>query len=513
MSATGATQVALFAGSAVLLVDDDPSVREPMAAVLRSWGLQVSEAGDLRHAKSLLRRGGFGCVVMDKCLPDGDGFRFALDLRSKKCDFDIVVLTGAPEPEEALTIGGRFLGYLRKPFDYEQLREFMWGLLAASENEIQPETNFLPRRVEKHSRREVRLIGNCEEMIAISNEIAKLARMNTSCVILGNSGCGKEVVARKIHDLSGRRTKRFVAVNCGAIPETLIESELFGYAKGSFTGADTRGKTGRFEEADGGTIFLDEITEMPLSFQTRLLRVLQEGRLLRLGATEETEVDVRVIAATNRDLEGEVKAGRFREDLYFRLRGSEIYLPQLRDRGHEDIALLIKFFAQRAVDEVERGVVFSRSAWAALLAYEWPGNVRELENVVRHAVQSCNSGVVLVSDLSRQVRAAVAAKKSQDEMASEQAEIVASAVRSVLVSPEKGEEVRLSPEEITEILSDVVKDTDEGKFPNIKVIQERAVDAAMVRSRGNVSLAARLLGVDRKYIDRRVSPRWKAVPV
>jgi len=510
MSATGATQAALFAGQ-VLLIDDDPGVREPMAAVLRSWGLQVAEAETLRQARAQLKRGDFGCLVIDKCLPDGDGFRFALELRAKNCQFDLVVLTGAPLPEEAMKIGDRFKGYLRKPFSYEKLREFMWSLLAASGDEIEPKTNFEPGRMEKHAPREVRFIGNCEEIIAISNEIAKLARMSTSCVISGSSGCGKEVVARKIHDLSARRTKRFVGVNCGAIPEALIESELFGYTKGAFTGADVRGKPGRFEEADGGTIFLDEITEMPTSFQTRLLRVLQEGRFLRLGATEETEVDVRVIAATNRDLEAEVKAGRFREDLYFRLRGSEIYLPQLRDRGHEDIALLIKFFAQRAVDEVLRRVAFSRSAWSALLAYEWPGNVRELENVVRHAVQSCNGGVVLVSDLSRQVQASIAEREK--EAVSEETEAVVGVKLQAAVSPEQIEGGKLSQEEVEGIVSEVLKDTEDGRFPNLDVIQVRAVDAAMARSSGNVSGAARLLDVDRKFVDRRVLPHWRARPL
>ncbi|MGH9907082.1 MAG: sigma-54 interaction domain-containing protein, partial [Pyrinomonadaceae bacterium] len=250
----------------------------------------------------------------------------------------------------------------------------------------------------------VRLIGNSSVMIRVALEIGEIAKMTRPVLITGKSGTGKEVVAMRIHEMSSRAGGKFVAVNCGAMPQELIESTLFGHMRGAFTGAITDRK-GVFEEADGGTIFLDEITETTAAFQVKLLRVLQEHRITRVGSNQEIKLDVRVIASSNRNVVDEVAAGRFREDLYFRLKGSEIFLPPLKDR-REDVMPLSVHFAIMTARKTGRKVAFSTAVMAALKAYDWPGNVRELESVIDSAVQRCN-GIVLLSDLPRDLKAIV----------------------------------------------------------------------------------------------------------
>jgi transcriptional regulator with PAS, ATPase and Fis domain len=238
-------------------------------------------------------------------------------------------------------------------------------------------------------------------MIRLTLEILEIAKMTRSVLVSGASGTGKEVIARKIHEMSSRRNRKFVGVNCGAMNLELIESTLFGHVKGAFTGA-VNDRKGVFEEANGGTVFLDEITETSAVFQVKLLRVLQEHRICRVGSNEEIVLNVRVIAASNRNVVEEVAAGDFREDLYFRLKGSEIFIPALKDR-REDIEPLAIHFAQLTVRETGRPVAFSRGAMTALQSYHWPGNVRELQSAVDSAVQRCN-GIVLTSDLPKDLR-------------------------------------------------------------------------------------------------------------
>jgi DNA-binding NtrC family response regulator len=248
-------------------------------------------------------------------------------------------------------------------------------------------------------------------MINVTLEVRKIAKMTSSVLVTGPSGSGKEVIARKIHQGSERSKEPFVPVNCGAIAEELIESELFGHERGSFTGAISDRK-GFFEEADGGTIFLDEITETSPAFQVKLLRVLQEHRITRVGSSQEMELEVRVIASSNRDLSQAVAAGDFREDLYYRLNRSEICLPALKDR-REDIEPLAFHFAHATVRKTGRPVVFSKGAMMALHSYNWPGNVRELQSVVDSAVQGCNR-MVLIGDLPKALRVGPGDLKSDE---------------------------------------------------------------------------------------------------
>ena len=486
MKAVKAVQAALFSGS-VLVVDDDPDIRKALARNIGVWGLEVLQAENLAEARAYVAQGGIACLICDKCLPDGDGFRYVCELSADEaCEFDLVVITGDAEAEEALEIGGKFKGYLSKPFLMEDIRKFLMPLISSAD-EVEPNTRFVPHEgVNGEGAAGFRFMAKSDLMVQIANDIGRLSHMETTCILTGESGTGKEVVARAIHERSKRREKKFVAVNCSAIPEALLESELFGHEKGAFTDAKER-KRGLFEEAQGGTIFLDEITEMSLAAQPKLLRVLQRKTVTRVGSSEEIPIDVRVIAATNRDFVTEIRERRFREDLYFRLKGSEVSLPPLRERGDADIVKLIRHFAQKACDEVERSCMFTKLAWSALLKYRWPGNVRELENAVRHAVQSC-SYVVFVSDLPKEVQASLLPESV-----------------SVLGDREDGAVV-MDAETAVEMLRKQCQDGEikEGILPPMCEIEKRYLEFALKVTGGNRAKMCKLIKVDRTYVVRRL---------
>jgi DNA-binding NtrC family response regulator len=286
--------------------------------------------------------------------------------------------------------------YLLKPFGPEEVASLSTAL---REQLFQRPRRITPKhRVVYQS--DIEMVGRSHAFIEVMKQVGRVAPTSLPILLSGESGTGKELVASAIHHRSGRAAKTFVAVNCGAIPAELIEAELFGHVKGSFTGAD-RDRRGLWEEADGGTVFLDEITETSLSFQVKLLRVLQEGEIRRVGSNQTQKVDVRVIAASNRDVEGEVKAGHFREDLFYRLNAVAIILPPLRDR-REDIPPLAQSFAER-VFSFSTVVTFARDALRMLEQYDWPGNIRELENAVVHAA-AMSDGTIRVKDLPERVR-------------------------------------------------------------------------------------------------------------
>src|SRR5581483_2616403 len=391
----------------VLVIDDDPDVRAYLTRTINRYGLESMEAEDLATATELLSEWSFSILFADKYLPDGDGVEFCQSLPEGMCGFGAVIITGAGQAEEAMTsVGGLIKDYLPKPISIERVRYFL-AQAAPHEPEDFPEGQYFEPRVNDDSAESVRdkgrLIGRSAAMIELAGEIQKAARMNAVVNIAGPTGSGKEVVARRIHELSARSAEKFVALNCGALPSELVEAELFGYEKGAFTGA-AGSRAGLFQEAAGGTIFLDEITETSLGFQVKLLRTLQEGTIRRIGSNNEIAVDVRVIAASNKNLKDEVEAGTFRKDLYFRLKGFELILPDLKKRDG-DVLLLAEHFTQRVVDRIKRRIVYSKGARAALEFYSWPGNVRELERVIEFAVQRCG-GTVLLSDLPAEIQAA-----------------------------------------------------------------------------------------------------------
>ena len=374
-----------------LVVDDDAEVRRVISGVLEAEGWTVGEAESVQRAKELLESHSWTLIFLDKCLPDGDGLGILQAVTKQSSNTSVVMITGQGSYNEAiLAMTAGALNYLSKPFTISQVREQIERCTAGAEQAEDRRTTAV--EVNQQG-----LVARSARMIEIGVQIQRVAKTDISVFICGETGTGKEVVARELHRLGGRAAGPFVTVNCGAISPQLIESELFGHVRGAFTGAD-RDRKGLLEEANGGTIFLDEITETLPTFQVKLLRALQEGEIRKVGSNNVTKIDVRVIAATNRNIEEEVEAGRFRMDLFYRLNSCVLEIPTLQDRP-EDILPLVDYFSGCA----GKRVGFSESVMTAFSNYNWPGNVRELENVVTTAVKTCN-GVVQLRDLPRRMR-------------------------------------------------------------------------------------------------------------
>jgi DNA-binding NtrC family response regulator len=365
-----------------LVVDDDVQVCGLVAEILRSEGWSVSEVFSYSDCLEELPQSEWDLVVCDVLLGSDDGYAVLREFREKGYSGRFVLMTGqgsAAGALDATSIGA--YDYLVKPFKVDEIKNI--GRSVLQQIESVPQKRGLNGE-EPGYVSEVPLIGKSRQFVECLKMVGRIARTELPILITGESGTGKEVVARAIHQKSRRSAKPFVAVNCGAIPVELIESELFGHARGSFTGAD-RERIGLWEEANGGTILLDEITETNQLFQVKLLRALQEGEIRRVGSNRSQKVDVRVIAATNRDMEAEVANGRFRQDLMFRLNAVTIELPPLRER-REDIVSLADHFLRSQNVQATGGREFSHDAMRLLEKYNWPGNVRELENAVLHAV-------------------------------------------------------------------------------------------------------------------------------
>ena len=390
-------------GLPVLIVDDDADVRTTISRCLRKFEVPVVEVESLGEARGRFDGGErFSFVFLDRCLPDGDGVEFCAELLQREPSLAICIVTGqgsGQNAERALSDGA--FDYLPKPAMVSEIRNVLLkkypdlSEAAADGMAVGPVIDASGDEEEIG----VQLIAQSGVMIRVTKEIREIARMSCGVFLQGVTGTGKEVVAKKIHEMSARGGKRILTINCGAIARDLIESELFGHVKGSFTGASAD-KKGFFEEADGSTIFLDEITETTAAFQVKLLRFLQEHKIRRVGSNSEIKLDVRVIASSNRNVADEVLNGRFREDLYYRLKGAEIFLPPLKDR-REDIMPLAHYFARAWAKK--RTIQFSNGVVQALKAYDWPGNVRELRQAVDFAAERCN-GRVLLSDLPRELR-------------------------------------------------------------------------------------------------------------
>jgi two-component system, NtrC family, nitrogen regulation response regulator NtrX len=360
----------------ILIVDDEPGVRSALGGVLRDEGYDVDAVDSGESCLERLSRDAYDVVVLDIWLPGMDGLQTLARMRERQIDAQVVIISGHGNIESAVrAIKMGAFDFVEKPLSLEKTVLVVRNALR--QRNLEAENRALRAKVDaQHT-----MVGESYAMAKLREQVAMAAPTNGRVLIFGENGTGKELVARSIHQMSRRRTGPFVEVNCAAIPEDLIESELFGHVRGAFTGAvaDRRGK---FELAHGGTIFLDEIADMSLKTQAKVLRVLQEQIMEPVGGSNRIKVDARVLAATNKDLTGEIRAGRFREDLYFRLNVVPIFVPPLRDR-QEDISLFADhFMALLAREYGRRPKTFESDALVALRQYPWPGNVRELRNVI-----------------------------------------------------------------------------------------------------------------------------------
>jgi two-component system response regulator PilR (NtrC family) len=370
-----------------LIVDDEPDIRELLEITLGRMNIETSAAKDLATARNFLEQETFDLCLTDMHLPDGNGIELVDHIAQQLPGLPVAVITAFGNMDTAITAlkAGAF-DFVQKPVDLEQLRS-----LVDTAMKVTPIT-------EAASSGPTRLTGQSRTMHTLRAQIAKLARSQAPIYISGESGSGKEVAARLIHEQGPRGEGPFVPVNCGAIPSELMESEFFGHEKGSFTGA-VADKNGLFQAAEGGTLFLDEVADLPLSMQVKLLRAIQEKAVRAVGSAEEHGIDVRILSATHKDLAAEVAEGRFRQDLYYRLNVIELAMPSLRDRTDDIPELADQVLARLATDYGEPKPEIDAGAMQALQGYNFPGNVRELENILERAFTLCENNCIQQADL------------------------------------------------------------------------------------------------------------------
>ncbi len=380
----------------ILLVEDDINTLNGLAEILEDESFEITKAKNARQALAAMEKGTFEVVLMDYLLPDQDGLALSKMVLEKNQDIKIIMMTAfgtVKNAVDAMKMG--IYDYLTKPINLDELLIILRRAL--QEHRLIRENQSLKSKLNNKYRFD-NIIGVSGKMQQVFQKVAKVAQSDATVLIRGESGTGKELIARAIHYQSKQQGQSLVEINCASIPENLLESELFGHEKGAFTGA-YKMKKGKFEVAHNGTLFLDEIGELPLSLQAKLLRVLQEKRFNRVGGVDNIEVNVRLIAATNADLEQKMTSGEFREDLYYRLNVIPIIIPPLRERL-EDIGPLTDHFIDKYADKESRLLKgITDDARKTLLAYEWPGNVRELENAIENAVVMCEGDHIESEDL------------------------------------------------------------------------------------------------------------------
>ena len=462
-----------------LVIDDNELVRDNVAEVLRGEGWEVCEVDSAARAFEMLGGESWQLVFCDVKLSDtheAEGYAVLRRFVEEQPDAQIVLMTGhgsAAGALDAVSLGA--YDYLMKPFEVADVLRIAQDVRRAHEKRERPgTTGELPPAPVYTS--DIDLVGVSSGFVEVMKMVGRVAATNLPVLVTGESGTGKEVVARAIHCRSTRADGPFVAVNCGAVPSELIESEMFGHVRGAFTGAE-RDRCGLLQEADGGTILLDEITETTPAFQVKLLRALQEGEIRRVGSNHTIRVDSRVIAATNRDVEREVKEGRFRQDLFYRLNAVTLHLPPLRER-REDIMPMARHFAERACPAGDP-VSFAREAVRALVSYDWPGNIRELENAVIRAVALCDR-LIRPEDLPDRVREAAAAHEH------------AAALRA----GDPGAHEESAPA--------AAAPPAEEPLVSLSELEGRHIARALAHTGGNKQAAARLLGIDRTTLQRMI---------
>jgi len=459
---------------AILFLEDDADFAESIAGVLRSSGYHVDLANRIGEAVPLLRKKRYDAILSDINLPDSSGLDVLEKLRIGEAPPPVVLITGSSTFDRAIqaTLLGAF-DYLRKPIERGQLLTVIEKAVVSGD--LFRRTAALPEAGE--AAEEGAIVGQSPAMIHLFKEIGRVARQRTPVLILGETGTGKELVARAIHRYGGLREKPFVPINCAAIPETLVESELFGHEKGTFTGAQAR-RIGRFQEADGGVIFLDEIGELPLSIQAKLLRVLQDRQVQPLGGAA-VKIDVLVVAATHRNLEAEIQAGRFREDLYFRLNLATLTLPPLRERREDIPHLIAHFLRHQAALLGGTPLAITTEALRHLEEQLWPGNVRELENVVKRASMLTSSGVIGLD----QIWAALLRGGGGDNREADRADFLEKFIREYL-----------------QLIAKYPAST----APLLQVLERRAIATVLRLTKGQKIQAARILGINRKTLREKI---------
>ncbi len=446
----------------ILLVEDDPLVRRLLSAQLRMANYETIEASSGQEALALVH-GDIGAVCLDLGLGDMPGLDVLRHLRSRHPDVPVIVVTASDRAEDAVaSMRDGAYDYLVKPVEEFRLQSTI-------DRAVERHTLMRSLHAQASEGQGVlsQMIGKSTAMQQLSNQVERVLSSNVSVAIFGESGTGKELVARTLHKRGDRRSGPFVALNCAAIPENLLESELFGHERGAFTGAQTQHR-GRFEQAEGGTLFLDEIGEMSAAIQASLLRTLQEGTIRRVGGTKEIKVNTRVVCATHRDLTAEVEAGRFRADLYYRLVVYPIAIPPLRERSN-DIPLLAAHFLKTLRNDTGSQVRFvAAEALELLVQHRWPGNVRELQNVVHRAVLACDTDTINVEHLPKNI---------------------AESSRVLPPVPET------APSEARAELP----------LLTLAELEQRAIRNALQHTNGSVGKAAKLLGIGRATLYRRLA--------
>jgi DNA-binding NtrC family response regulator len=445
-------------GAQILLFEDDDTLAQLLARVLRTEGYHVDVLDDAEQMPAAAKIARYDVVLSDIHLAnDSSGHDVLRRVREAAPATPVILMTAYADIEGAMAaVGEGAYDYLAKPIEPTELKRMVSEAIARRKLAA---TQAEP--VDARATPVAQIVGTTPAMLAVYKTVAHVAPTMATVLIVGESGTGKELVAKAIHAKSPRTTKPFVAINCGALPESILESELFGHEKGSFTGASAT-KRGLFEEAKGGTLFLDEIGEISPKMQVQLLRVLQESEIRRVGAAETIKVDARVVAATNRDLKGEVAAGRFREDLLFRLQVVTVHVPALRER-RGDIALLIKHFIARHSDRLGRPAPrVAPEVFEMLETYEFPGNVRELSHIIERAMLLAREGVITATDLPPEVTRAWTAQGGT--MGS---------------------------------LGSLADD-----WPSLSVLERRYIDRVLSRTGGNKTRAAEVLGIDRRTLNR-----------
>ena len=447
----------------ILVVDDDLGVAKVIARMAESLGHATAVAGSVDEALGRLAQASFDVVLTDLSMPGRSGLDLLRQVQAESPEIPVVLITGKGAIDTAMeAIKGGAYDYLAKPPHLEMMGALLRR--AIEKKRMAEEVKHLQREVSKRAPAG-EIIGASPQMLEVYKTLQRVAPSRTSVLILGESGTGKELVARKLHERSPRRAERFVAVNVSAIPEGLLESEMFGHVRGAFTGAMTA-RRGLFDEAHRGTLFLDEIGDLSLPLQAKLLRVIQEHRLKPVGGNEEHEVDVRLVGATHRDLDAMVQRGLFREDLYYRMNVVSVSLPPLRERGARDIEMLVEHFLHEYEQETGKtspGV--SPEAFGLLKAYAWPGNVRELENVVERAVLMSTHGFITPEALPPRLHGAPTGP--------------------AVLAPEPG-------------------------FPLLNVMIERYVERVLDHAKGNRTRAAQILGISRRTLHRMAERRRRS---